>query len=69
MKCISIKCNKKTEGVLTFCNACLSGMLWHELQIDDLVPGLENAIEPNWERIKNEKRKEVMPNGARTYRW
>jgi len=42
---------------LTFCNACLFGMLEHELYIDDLVPGLENAIVPNWERIKSEKRR------------
>ena len=52
MKCKSIKCNNWPEKGLTFCNACLSGMLEHELFIDDLVPGLENAIESNWERIK-----------------
>jgi len=57
MKCKSIKCNKQLEKELTFCPACLSGLLEHELSIDDLVPGLENAIEPNWERIKIEKRR------------
>ena len=55
MECKSIKCINKTERGLTFCNACLSGMLEHELSIDDLLPGLENAVEPTWERIKNEK--------------
>jgi len=54
-ECKSIKCNNKQEEGLTFCNYCLSGMLSHELCIDDLVPGLENAIEANWERIKKQK--------------
>lgn len=53
MKCTSIKCNNESELDLTFCNACLSGMLEHELHIDDLVPGLENAVHPIWDRIKN----------------
>jgi len=57
MKCISIKCTNETEPELHFCNSCLSGMLDFELHVDDLVPGLENAIEPTWERVKI-KRKE-----------
>ena len=47
----------KPKRIVHFAKNCLDGLLNHELQIDDLVPGLENAIEPTWERIKNEKRK------------
>jgi len=59
MKCISINCTNipEIEHGLTFCNACLSGMLDFELHVDDLVPGLENAVEPTWERVKMNKRK------------
>jgi len=57
MECISINCTNEPKAGSTFCPACLNGLLEHELHIDDLVPGLENAIEPTWERIKNEKRR------------
>ena len=60
MKCKSIKCNNETAEC-TFCEDCLDGLLNHELHIDDLVPGLENSIEPTWERIKTEKRKTMKP--------
>ena len=48
-------CGNKTEHDLSFCNDCFNGLLEHELHIDDLVPGLENAIHPIWDRIKNGK--------------
>jgi len=57
MICISIKCTNRPEPDLTFCNYCLSGMLDFELHIDDLVPGLDNAVEPTWERVKINIRK------------
>lgn len=55
--CISIKCTNRPEPGATFCNACLSGMMEFELHVDDLVPGLENAIEPTWERVKMNAKK------------
>ena len=54
MNCISINCTNRpdVEHGLTFCDACLAGMLISKLHVDDLVPGLENEIEPTWERVK-----------------
>ena len=57
MKCISINCTNEPKTGSTFCPACLQGLLEHELHIDDLVPGLENAVHPIWDRITIEKRK------------
>lgn len=55
MKCKSKNCKNKIEDGLLFCNACLSDLLEHELHIDDIVLGLENAVHPIWDRIKNDK--------------
>ena len=57
MECISIKCKNKPAPELSFCDNCLIGMLYNKLHIDDLVPGLEDSLEPNWERIKKAKRR------------
>jgi len=56
-ECISKDCSGKTLEDINFCNDCLDGMLVMELHIDDLVPGLENAVESTWERITEEKRR------------
>ena len=55
MKCRNRNCGNKTEHDLTFCEDCLTGLLEHELHIDDIVEGLENAIHPIWDRLKNKK--------------
>jgi len=53
MKCKNYrKCKNQTDNGVYFCNACLTGLLEHELHIDDIVKGLENAIHPIWDRIK-----------------
>ena len=59
MNCISINCTNipDVEHGLTFCDACLAGMLNSKLHVDDLVPGLENEIEPTWERVKIKRKK------------
>jgi len=48
-------CTNKTKHGLSFCDDCLTGLLEHELNIDDIVEGLENAIYPIWDRMKNNK--------------
>ena len=53
MKCRNYSCKNKTEHELSFCNDCLNGLLEHELYIDDIVKGLDNAVHPIWDRIKN----------------
>jgi len=53
MECKNYRnCGNKTEYDLSFCDACLNGLLEHELHIDDIVEGLENAVHPIWDRIK-----------------
>jgi len=54
-KCISNGCTRKALESIHFCNSCLNGMLEHELHIDDLIPELENAVNPVWDRIKEGK--------------
>ena len=56
MKCKNYRnCGNKTEHDLSFCHDCLNGLLEHELHIDDIVEGLENAVHPVWDRMKNKE--------------
>lgn len=56
-ECISRGCRLEPLPETKFCAVCLDGLLTKELHIDDLVPDLENAVYPVWDRITEEKKK------------